>query len=303
MAFKVLVLGSNAAAPALNKFNTSQLITIDNHHLLIDCGEGAQLQLIKYRAKLAKISHIFISHMHGDHYFGLIGLLSTMHLFKKKGELHLYGPPELAEVITVQLKASMTFLNYRLVFHVTNGEVAETILETSKFSVTSIPLAHQIHCTGFLIKEQPHQRRINKAKMPYDLSLENIGDLKSGRDTVYKNRILSNQEYTLPPQPSFSYAYCSDTLFTKSFIEQIKGVDLLYHEATFMHDMEARAKVTHHSTTKQAATIAKMANVKQLMIGHFSIRYNELDPLLEEAREVFEQTILGVEGTKVYLRK
>ncbi|GJM61636.1 ribonuclease Z [Persicobacter diffluens] len=303
MAFRVLVLGSNAAAPAHNRFHSSQLVTVDNHNFLIDCGEGAQLQLLKYRAKLAKISHIFISHMHGDHYFGLIGLLSTMHLFKKKGELHLYGPPELAEVITVQLKASQTFLNFRIVFHITDPHTPKILFENNKLQVESIPLEHGIHCTGFLIREKRRERRINKSKMPYDLSLENIADLKKGKDTIYKNRILSNLDYTHDPLPSYSYAYCSDTRYTQSFLEQIKGVNLLYHEATFMDDLKNRAKDTFHSTTKEAALLAAQAGVKQLVIGHFSVRYKELEPLLKEAETIFKNTLLGVEGTKIYLRK
>lgn len=301
MSFSLKILGSNSAAPAHNRHQTSQLLIVQNHTFLIDCGEGTQMQLIKYRIKAQKINHIFISHLHGDHYLGLMGLISTMHLQGRSSDLFIYGPPGLAEIITLQLQYSQTVLNYKIRFQELDTAVRKVIFEDAVLSVETIPLNHRIGCAGFLIREKAKKRRIIKEKLPKDFSLQNILLLKNGEDIFDEdgNIEFRNEEMTLPPRKSRSYAYCSDTKYEENIIEQIKHVDLLYHEATFLSDREDRAMQTFHSTAKQAATIASKAEVGQLLLGHYSIRYRELQPLLDEARAVFENVHLAIEGESI----
>ncbi len=301
MSFSLKILGSNSAAPAHNRHQTSQLLAVQNHTFLIDCGEGTQMQLIKYRVKAQKINHIFISHLHGDHYLGLMGLISTMHLQGRTADLFIYGPPGLAEIITLQLQYSQTVLNYKIKFQELDTAIRKVIFEDAVLSVETIPLNHRIGCAGFLVREKPKKRRIIKEKLPEDFSLQNILKLKNGEDIVDEegNTLFRNEDMTLPPRKSRSYAYCSDTKYEENIIEQIKNVDLLYHEATFLSDREDRARQTFHSTARQAATIAKKAAVGQLLLGHYSIRYRELQPLLIEAREVFENAHLAIEGESI----
>lgn len=259
------------------------------------------MQLIKYRVKAQKINHIFISHLHGDHYLGLMGLISTMHLQGRTADLFIYGPPGLAEIITLQLQYSQTVLNYKIKFQELDTAIRKVIFEDAVLSVETIPLNHRIGCAGFLVREKPKKRRIIKEKLPEDFSLQNILKLKNGEDIVDEegNTLFRNEDMTLPPRKSRSYAYCSDTKYEENIIEQIKNVDLLYHEATFLSDREDRARQTFHSTARQAATIAKKAAVGQLLLGHYSIRYRELQPLLIEAREVFENAHLAIEGESI----
>lgn len=259
------------------------------------------MQLIKYRIRVQKINHIFISHLHGDHYLGLMGLISTMHLQGRTSDLFIYGPPGLAEIITLQLQYSQTVLNYKIRFQELDTAVRKIIFEDAILSVETIPLNHRIGCAGFLIKEKPKKRRIVKEKLPENFSLQNILLLKNGEDIYDEDNNIQfrNDEMTLPPRKSRSYAYCSDTKYEENIIGQIKHVDLLYHEATFLSDREDRALQTYHSTAKQAATIAKKAEVGQLLLGHYSIRYRELQPLLDEAQEVFENVHLAIEGESI----
>lgn len=301
MNFELKILGSNSAAPAHNRHQTAQILSVHNQMYMIDCGEGTQMQLNRYRVKYNKINHIFISHLHGDHYLGLTGLLSTMHLQKREHDLNIYAPPGLSDILTLQLKYSQTVLNYKINFKEYESSKPEIIHEDDKVVVETIPLQHRVACCGFLFREKPNKRRLNKLKDLSQFNLQQLLDLKEGRD-IYDgqgNLLFKNEDFTLPPKKPRSYAYCSDTIYDEGIIEQIKNVDLLYHEATFMNESKDRARETYHSTAKQAATIAKKADVEQLVIGHFSIRYKDLNPLLEEAKETFPNTQLAIEGETI----
>jgi ribonuclease Z len=295
---RVHILGSNAAAPAHNRHQTSQLIEIDNLHYLIDCGESVQLLLKKYGHKISRINHIFISHLHGDHYLGLMGLISTMHLQARNKPLQIYAQRGLQEIITLQLKYSNTHLAYPIFFKELDPEKAETILENEKLTVRSFPLNHRIPCCGFVIKEKPKGRRIIKEKTQGKLSVAQIAQLKKGLDVLDEqgNVLYAVADYTLPPKKASAYAFCSDTKYDEQIIPYIKQVDLLYHEATFTEQYSQRAAETFHSTAAQAAKIAQLAQVGKLLIGHFSIRYKNLEPLLNEASALFPNTALAEEG-------
>ena len=299
MSFELLILGSNAAAFAHRRHHTAQLLKIQNHHFLIDCGEGTQLLLKKYQVKLSRIDHIFISHLHGDHYFGLIGLLSTMHLFGRKNDLLLVGPPGLSEIIGLQLRYSETSLGFKIDFREFEPNVSEVIYDHPNYNVTTIPMDHRVPCSGYLFQEKPKKRRINRRIFPeFELSKLEILNLKEGKDILNEDGSVKheNKLLTLDPHPSNSYAYCSDTKYKPSLEAIVKGVDMLYHEATFADDMKERAGDTFHTTAMQAAQFAKDAGVKKLLLGHFSARYRELDPIINEAKSVFESSELAIEG-------
>lgn len=299
MSFDVQILGSNSAAPAHGRHHTAQSVRIQNQQFLVDCGEGTQLQMKTFDVKKNRLEAIFISHLHGDHYLGLMGLLSTMHLNGRKQAIDLYGPIGLAEIITIQLKYSNTRLNYPLNFHELSGTASQLILENEFLTVHTIPLNHRIQCNGYLFKEKPKPRKMIKEKlMEANLSVAHINRLKNGEDIFDEEGKLlySLKEFTLAAKRSRSYAYCSDTLYDESIIPIIQGVDLLYHESTFLHDMLERAQQTHHTTCKQAGQMASKAQVGQLILGHFSNRYRELSPLLIEAKSEFENSVLGEEG-------
>lgn len=298
MALSVKILGSNSASFAHNRHHTAQVLQIQDQYFLIDCGEGTQLQMKRFGVKLSKIDHIFISHLHGDHFYGLIGLLSTMHLYGRKKDLFLTGPPGLLEIITTQLRYSETNLNFKIDFHEWVPNEQKVIFENHKVTVESLPLDHRIPCNGYLFREKPKSRRINREKLNEKLPPLHIKQLKEGEDVkdAEGNVIIKSEDVTLPPHRSFSYAYCSDTRPIDSLIPIIKNVDLLYHEATFADDMVERANNTYHTTARQAAEIANKAQVKRLLIGHFSTRYKNLQPVLEEARNVFPDTELAIEG-------
>ena len=296
--FSLTILGASGAVPVYGRFPSSQYLTIQNRHYLIDCGEGCQLQLARYDIPIVKISHIYISHLHGDHYLGLTGLLFSMHLQKRKADLHLFSPPGLNEIILLQLKHSKSVLNYTLHFHPFEPTKKCILLEDNELIVETIPLNHKLPCAGFLFKEKPKPRRIDKEKLIKGMLLQHIISLKAGIDIVddHGQLLYKNENYTLDPKPSLSYAYCSDTAFFEPIIEQIQGIDLLYHEATFMDAESSKAMETKHSTAKQAAMIAQRSTVKKLLLGHFSARYKDLGPLLAEAVSIFENTSLAIEG-------
>ncbi|GAL87686.1 ribonuclease Z [Sporocytophaga myxococcoides] len=297
MPFEIKILGSSSATPVFNRHHSSQLLTINNQLFLIDCGEGTQLQLIKYKIRFTKINYIFISHLHGDHYLGLVGLLSTMHLNGRTKDLYLFGPPGLDEIITIQLKHSETFLNFKIIFTELDTTTQKVILDLENLTVETIPLIHRINCCGFLFKEKPKKRKIDKTKIPDHVTPLQIIALKEGEDVIDKEgNLLKSEQYTFPARKSRSYAYCSDTAYNPGMFGQIKGVDMLYHEATFLHDMESRAKETYHSTTLQAAWTAKETKVKTLLLGHFSARYKDIEPHLAEARTIFQNSFLAEEG-------
>jgi ribonuclease Z len=297
LSFEVKILGSNSATPVYNRNQSSQLLTIENRLFLIDCGEATQHQLLKYGIKSQKIDYIFISHLHGDHYLGLQGLISTMHLNGRSRLLHIFGPPGLDEIITVQLKYSETVLQYPIQFHVNDTTSNKVILELENLTVETIPLNHRIACCGFLFKEKPKRRRINKSAIPEDLALLEIVALKNGED-IYRNDTLylRNEDVTFDPKKSRSFAYCSDTRYTESILPIIKDADLLFHESTFLDDLKVRAIDTFHTTALEAATIAQKANVGRLILGHYSSRYKDITPIQEEARTVFANSYLAIEG-------
>ncbi len=305
MSFKLTILGSSGALPAYGRLPPSHYLQINNTHILIDCGEGTQLQLRKFQLPFQRLSHIFISHLHGDHYLGLMGLLFTLHLQRRTNDLHIYSQPGLDQIILLQLKYSNSSLNYKLVFHPITSDAPAIICEDKTMTVETIPLLHKISCTGFLFKEKTKPKRIDKEKLPKGILLEYIAKLKAGDDVIAKNGDLlyKSEDYTLPPRPSLSYAYCSDTAYKEEISNQIKGVDLLYHEATFTQEHQDKAIETRHSTALEAARIASKANAKKLLIGHFSARYKTLEVLLEEAKSHFANTHLAIEGETIDLRK
>ena len=295
---KLTILGCHSASPRYNSNPTAQVLEIRGNLFLIDCGEGTQLQLRKYKFKMQSIQHIFISHLHGDHYFGLIGLISTMHLLGREKELHIYAPPELKDIIYMQLGASNTELRYPLFFHSFGFESSQVLLENSSITVSTIPLNHSIPCCGFLFKEAQQDRRMRREKLEeYNIPNYSVPKIKAGGDFLMEDgTIIPHLELTRSAQKARSFAFCSDTSYHEPIIDQISGVDILYHEATFLNDLKERALQTKHSTAKEAGTIALKANVGKLIIGHYSQRYHDLDPLLEEAQAVFEKSFLAIEG-------
>lgn len=300
MTFEVTILGSNSALPAHGRHPTSQVLNHNEKLFLLDCGEGTQIQLTHYKIKRSKINHIFISHLHGDHYYGLIGLLTSYHLLKRSEPLHLFCPNGLKEILEVNFKYSDTHLVYDLIMHEIDCSASALIYENEHLSVTTIPMRHRIPCCGFLFREKARDRRIIPAKLEaYKIPVSRIPELKEGKDIEVQGSKISNQELTGLPLAARSYAFCSDTLYTEDFLEQVKGVDLLYHEATFMEESAERAALTFHSTTLQAAKIASKAAVKKLLIGHFSAKYDHLELVLEEARSIFPATGLAIEGNVV----
>lgn len=300
MTFEVTILGSSSATPIYQRHPTAQVLNIRERFFLLDCGEGTQTQLVRYKFRFNKISHIFISHLHGDHYLGLMGLLSTMHLQGRTNELHLYGPPDLMDIIEMQLRLSQTKLRYQLIFHPVRQFAPTIILEDDDVMVKTILMNHRIPCTGFLFKEKPKPRKLIISKLQqYNIPFAYYARLKEGHNFESENgTIIKNEELTAPSQSPRSYAFCSDTIYDESFLEEINNVDLLYHESTFLNDMLDRAQATFHCTALQAATIAKKAKAKRLLIGHFSARYKSLYPLLQEAKTVFIKTELATEGSK-----
>lgn len=298
MKFEVTILGSSSATPIFNRNPTSQALNINERLYLIDCAEGTQQQMLRFGIKSSRIECIFISHLHGDHYLGLIGLLSSLHLNGRTKPLTIFAPAPLKEIINLQLKYSETTLQYHVEYIDTNPVKAEVILNNQDIIVETIPLDHRIDCTGFLFKQKKRNRKLQKEKLEQlNIPIEYYTAIKKGVDytandgTVYKNNTL-----TLDPEEPKSYAFCSDTIYNEQYFEQIHGVTLLYHEATFLHDMLDRAQSTFHTTALQAATIALKVGAKDLLLGHFSARYKTLNDLLDEARSVFPNTELAIEG-------
>jgi ribonuclease Z len=290
------ILGNNSAIPAFGRNPTAQILQTQEDLFLIDCGEGTQLQMSKYKIRRSRISHIFISHMHGDHYFGLIGLLTSMSLLSRTQDLHLHAPPLLKEIIELQLNAANTTLSYKVHFHPLN-EVG-IIANSNKISVECFKVRHRIECWGFLFREIKKPRRIDVEKVrSYEVPASYFEQLQKGEDYITKKgTIIPNEALTIAADKPRSYAYCADTIYDESLAEKIKGVDLMYHEATYLKDQHVRAAERFHSTTIQAAAIATKASVKKLLIGHFSSKYESLDEFLTEAKEIFENTELAQEG-------
>lgn len=290
-------MGFNSAIPKKKSAPTAQLLEIANRYFLIDCGEGTQVQLRRAKAKFSKINHIFISHLHGDHVFGLIGLISTLQLLGKETPLKIFGPKGIQDFIMNQLRHTQSNCSFEIDFIELEGKSSVKIFEDEKVEVYTIPLNHRIYTNGYLFKEKPKKRKLNiEAVQQYPEILTcDYDNLKNGRDFVLESgEIIPNEKLTLDPDPSRSYAFCSDTRYKPDIVPIIQGVDLLYHESTFLSDLQDMADYTGHSTAKEAATIAKDANVGKLVLGHFSNRYNDLNVMLDEARPIFENTHLPV---------
>lgn len=300
MSFKITILGSSGALPAYGRHPSAQVVEIQNRHFLVDCGEATQIQLMKMQSNFHRINHIFISHLHGDHYLGLMGLIFTMHLQKRVNDLHVYSHRGLDEIITTQLRYSRSAPSYKIIFHRLEKGIREILYDDDALTVETIPLSHKIRCSGFLFKEKTKPRRIDKTRLPDGLKLQQIANLKRGDDVVDDDGkiLFRNSELTFDPRKSRSYAYCSDTEFDPGISDQIRSVDILYHEATFMDADIAKAVETKHSTARQAAIIARTAGAHALIIGHFSARYRELEPVLAEAMSEFPNCRLAMEGSE-----
>jgi len=295
---KLHILGCYSATPRALTNPTSQVLEIRNHLFLIDCGEGTQVQLRKNKIKFSRIEHIFISHLHGDHFFGLPGLISTFKLLGREKDLHIYGPEGIQQAITLLLKLGNSWTNYKLIFHELTSKKSEIILEDTKVKVKTIPLDHRVYTNGFLFSELPGERKLNVlATAKYKIDKAYFRSIKQGKDIKLDDgSVVANSELSLDPPQIKQYAYCSDTGFNTELAPLLKGVDLLYHEATFLETEAHLAKKTKHSTAKQAATVAKEANVHRLILGHFSTRYKSIVPFREEAIEVFNNVDLAEDG-------
>lgn len=296
--FDIHILGCGSATPTLQHHPSAQVVNIREKLFLIDCGEGSQLQFRKSRLSYSKLNRIFISHLHGDHCFGLMGLISTIALLGRTGDLYIHSHPDLEKLLSPQLDYFCREKPFNVVFEPFSPEKSEVIYEDSSVKVTTIPLIHRVPCAGFRFDEQPHDAHLKPDMMDfYNIPIKERANIKKGADFITPDgKIIPNSHLTTPPSPPRSYAYCSDTAYNESLIPIIEGVDLLFHEATFSEGDAARAKTTAHSTARQAAQIAKMANVKELMLGHFSARYTNNNILLKEATMIFAETILSNEG-------
>lgn len=292
------ILGTGSATPQLQRNPSAFVVTIDNFLVLIDCGEGTQYRLLEHKVKISRLRYILISHLHGDHYFGLIGLLSTLNMQKRTEPLVIFGPTGLDEIIALQLKYSGTILNFKLDFSVTNPTGLNPILETETIEIKTFPLKHRIDCTGFLLTKKKSKRKILAEKLPENFPAIFYKMLQDGHDVTDELSGVTyiNAECTTDGCSEKRLAYCSDTIYDESIVDYIKDVDLLYHEATFLTEQAERAKVTFHTTAAQAASIAQKANAKQLVIGHFSSRYKTTEDFLVQAQDVFPNTTLSKEG-------
>ena len=302
--FEITVLGTSSATPTKDRNPSAKYVRLDKHVFLFDCGEGTQNQLLRNQLKLQKVRYVLISHLHGDHYFGLPGLITSMSLFNRTEPLVLIGPKPLQSFLNQILAEGGGDLSYEIQFIETNPDISETLVEHEDFSITTVPLKHRIPCTGFVLREKGAILKIN-----VDACIENgvpvsfYESLKLGLDYISDSgREIENEIFTFDTPSLRSFAYISDTIFDLGIVPYIQGVNLLYHESTFMHDRLARAEETFHTTAKQAGIIAAEAGVEQLMLGHYSARYDDLLPLLEEAKEQHENTILGQEGLKLELK-
>ena len=295
--FALTILGNNSALPAFDRNPTSQLLQSADESYLIDCGEGTQMQMMKYKVKRSRIRRVFISHLHGDHYFGLIGLLNSMGLLGRTQDLHIHAPAELEGIIRLQLKVAGTQLSFPLHFH--SIEKPGLIAEDKKMTVTCFEVNHRIPCWGFIFREKRKPRKIDPGKtQAHGIPSAYYEKLQEGEHYYTKSGILiPNEELTIAAPHPGSYAYCADTIYDERLADIVKGVDLLYHETTYLCDQEERAAARFHSTTTQAGAIAKKAGVKKLLIGHFSSKYEFLDEFLTETKAVFESTELAIEGT------
>ncbi len=292
------ILGCHSATPRTTAHPTSQILEIRGHLFLIDCGEGTQVQLRRYKVKFSRIRHVFISHLHGDHFFGLVGLISTFRLLGREAELNIYGPKGIKEAITLQLKLGKSWTNYPLYFHELDSNEPQVLLEDEKVSVTTVPLDHRVYTNGFLFREKPGERKLNiDAARKANVDLSYYSKLKQGHDVVNNDgKIVANRDVTLDPEPPRSYAFCSDTAYCPEIVPQLKDITALYHESTFLEEHHHLCETTKHSTAKEAAVIAKKANAGTLILGHYSGRYGDLNLFKEEAQEIFNNVELAEDG-------
>jgi ribonuclease Z len=299
MSINLTILGCHSATPRANAFPTSQYLEINHRHFLIDCGEGTQRQMRKYKVGYAKINHIFISHLHGDHFYGLVGLLSTYGILSREKDMHIYGPKGIKEATLTMLKISQSHAKFNIIFHELTSKEPQLIFEDEKVSVSTIPLNHRVYTNGYLFteKEKPRKLHIQNIENYSEIDKADYNNIKAGRDVVLSTgEVVLNTELTIKSPKPLSYAYCSDTSYKPNIIPIIKNVDLLYHEATFLEDRADLAKKTKHSTTKQAAQIAKDAAAKQLILGHYSGRYKDISLFQKEASEIFKNVDLAEPG-------
>ena len=302
--FKVHILGCGSALPTLKHFPSSQVVEVRGKLFMVDCGEGAQIQLRKTRISFSKIRCVFISHLHGDHCFGLIGLVSTFGMLGRTVPLHVYAPEEFGPMLHAQLEMFCTGLEFEVLFHAVDTQKNQVIYDDKSLSVETIPLSHRVPCCGFLFREKPGRRHILREMIDcYEIPISQIDNIKSGMDwTTSDGRVIPNSRLTTDPSPSRSYAYCSDTRYVPSLHTLVERVNLLYHESTYDKACADRARLYYHSTAEQAAMVARDAHVGQLLLGHFSARYNDEEHILNEARALFSNTYLAREGEE-YLVK
>ena len=295
---KLTILGCYAATPRTITNPTAQVLEIKNRMFLIDCGEGTQVQLRKNKIKFSKINHIFISHLHGDHFFGLVGLISTFMLLNRESDLHIYGPKGIKEIILLQLRYGNSFTGYNLFFHELQSKESVVLFEDEKVIVKTIPLNHRIYTNGFLFQEKNKERKLNIDKIQnLEIDVVYYQKIKYGGDiTLANGQVIPNSTITFEPEHEKTYAFCSDTVYDEQLIPFIEGVDVLYHESTFLEKEMHLAEKTKHSTAKQAATMALKANVKQLVLGHFSTRYESINIFKEEAETIFPNVFLADDG-------
>lgn len=303
MTFELKILGSASATPTAGRHPTAQVLTVGAINYLIDCGEGTQWRMLEHRVRPHHLRAIFISHLHGDHYFGLFGLLGTMHLQGRTQPLTIIGPPGLDEVLVTQARVSGMQLGFAMEFTVVDTEAHAVVYEDERLVVSSLPMRHRIPCAGYLFAEQPRRANLLKEQLPDGLSPAQLARLAQGEDLEADEQQpgLRHADVAGPAPTPRRYAFFSDTLYTPALAELIRGVDLLYHEATFLEEMSERAAQTHHSTARQAAQLAQAAGVQRLLLGHFSSRYKSLEPLLDEGRAVFPAAELALEGLVVSL--
>lgn len=292
----VTILGNNSAVPAFDRHPTSQVVSHDGTNYLVDCGEGTQIQMIRYKIRRGKITHIFISHLHGDHYFGLIGLINSFSLLSHKQEMHIFAPSPLKEIVEMQLKVADTTLSYPLHFHTLTEP--GVLIDNEKITISCFRTTHRIECYGFLFQEKKMKRKLLIDKVQqYDIPISFYSSLQAGMDFTFPDgTCIKNDEVTTAPEKPKAYAFCADTKYDESIIPHIQGADAIYHETTYLDNLREKAAERFHSTTKQAATIAKKAGVKKLLIGHFSSKYSTLEQFEREAKEVFPATELALEG-------
>lgn len=295
---KLTILGCYAATPRTFTNPTAQLLEIKNHLFLIDCGEGTQVQLRKHKIKFSKIDHIFISHLHGDHLYGLIGLISSFMLLGRTNDLHIYGPKGIKEIITLQLRLSNSWTSYGLFFHELESDQSEVVYEDDKVLVKTIPLRHRVYTNGYLFQEKIGEKHLNADAMKqYAIPTYQFQNIKNGKDIVMEDgTTIENAKLAFEPVAPKSYAFCSDTIYHEALVDHIQDVDILYHESTFLESESALATKTMHATSKQAASIARKANVGQLILGHYSTRYENIDLFRQEAETIFQNVLLADDG-------